>query len=246
MRSTALRVDAYTTASPGCDSSAAIRARILVRFRARADHRVREILAIESRDDGLGLVQLQLADDVRAHVAGGGGRERDGGRRAEPLAHVADAEIARAEVVAPFADAMRLVHREQRHADRAQPLGRAAHVEALGRHVEQLDLTALRARKPARHLGAGQRRVDERGRQIARGERVDLILHQRDERRDDHGESREHERGHLEAQRFAAAGGQDHERVALLQHRLDGALLSGAKVGVAEARAQELSCVVRS
>ena len=217
--------------------------RILVRLRACSDHRVREILAIESGDDGLGVLELQLTHDVRAHVASGGGGERNGWRRAQALAYVADAKIARAEIVPPLADAMRLIHREQRHTNRAQALRGGAHVEALGRDVEQLHLAPFRSRESARHLRARERGVDERGRQVACGERIDLVLHQRDERRDHDGEPGKHQRGHLEAQGFSAASGQNDQRVALLQHRLDGALLSGAEVRVAEARAQELSRV---
>ena len=82
-----------------------------------------------------------------AHVGRRGRGERDRRAAAEPLAHLRDAQIAGAEVVAPFADAVRLVHREQRYAELAQPLGRAADVESLGRDVEQLDLAALHARE---------------------------------------------------------------------------------------------------
>ena len=65
---------------------------------------------------------------------------------------VGDAQIARAEVVAPFADAVRFVDREQRHAGVAQPLGGGAEVEALGRDVQQLDVAANGARQPIRDL----------------------------------------------------------------------------------------------
>ena len=64
-----------------------------------------------------------------------------------------DAQVARPEVVAPLADAVRLVDGEQRHADLAEALGRSAGVEPLGRDVEQLDLAAHRARHALGHLG---------------------------------------------------------------------------------------------
>ena len=52
-----------------------------------------------------------------------------------------------------------------------------------------------------------------------RDERVDLILHQRDQRRHDDADARPHERGDLVAERLAAAGRHQHERVAAGRRR---------------------------
>ena len=69
------------------------------------------------------------------------------------------------------------------------------------------------------------RAVQLRRRDAARGQAVDLVLHQRDQRRDDDGDAVVQERRHLVAERFAAAGRQDYERVAPLQHRGHGLFL---------------------
>jgi hypothetical protein len=66
--------------------------------------------------------------------------------------------------------------------------------------------------------GRGPRRaergVEKRGGDAAGLELVDLILHQRDERRDDDGEAGAREGGQLEAEGFAAAGGEEGEHIA--------------------------------
>ena len=68
----------------------------------------------------------------------------------------------------------------------------------------------------------------------ARLERVDLILHQRDERRDDDRELGQDHRRHLIAERLSSARRQHHERVASGEDGLDGGFLSRAKRRIAE------------
>ena len=125
-----------------------------------------------------------MPDDIRAHVWRCCCRERDDRRRTEPLAHLGNAQVARPEIVTPFADAVRLVDGEQRNAESLQSFRRAPHVEALRRDVEQLELAALDARQPVGNLCRRERAVHECCRQPAACERIDLILHERDEGRD--------------------------------------------------------------
>ena len=55
--------------------------------------------------------------------------------------------------------------------------------------------------------------IEDRGHAVA-GERVHLIFHQRDERRDDDRQAVAHERRRLKAERLASAGRQDDDRIA--------------------------------
>ena len=59
-------------------------------------------------------------------------------------------------------------------------------------------------------------------------ERVDLVLHQRDQRRYDQGQALEQQRWELVAEALAAAGRQHDQRVAPGQDRPQGARLHGA------------------
>ena len=100
-------------------------------------------------------------------------------------------EVVGPEVVAPLRDAMRLVDREQGDPC-TRPAGRGSRrQQPLRRHVEQVELAlahrALDARPAARkssdELSAAARTPSWR-------QRRDLVLHQRDQRRDDDGRAR--------------------------------------------------------
>ena len=104
---------------------------------------------------------------------------------AEVARGVGQAEVVGPEVVPPLGDAVGLVDHEQADARLAHPLDEPGRGEALGRHVEQAQLAGGR---PLDRLGVAPRillGVDERDPvpEPARAERLDLVLHQRHERR---------------------------------------------------------------
>ena len=175
--------------------------------------------------------RVAQAEPLR-HVGGHARRGRGGGRheraRAERPGGVREAEVVGPEVVAPLRDAVRLVDHEQPDARGAEALHEAARREALGRHVEQPQVARRRALERG---GVGARlllRVDERHAvaEAARLERLDLVLHQRHERRDDHREVVAQQAGQLVAERLARAGGHHHEHVAARQGGLAGLALA--------------------
>jgi hypothetical protein len=116
--------------------------------------------------------------------------------------------------VAPLRHAVGLVDREERDGAAVEQLGGRLDLEAFGREVEQVEL--------ARHVGglhAATLRgvlggVEERRPHADRGQGIHLILHQRDERGDDHPGALAHERGDLVAEGLATTGGHQHEGVA--------------------------------
>ena len=146
-----------------------------------------------------------------------------------------DLQVVGPERVTPCRDAVRLVDREDRQLDLREEPQEALVGEALGRDVEQLQL-ARRAADPAR-------RASRRARATSRaappatprsGQRVDLILHERDQRRDDETGALEHDRGQLVAEALAAAGREHRERGAPGEQRLDDLALPGPVVGEPE------------
>ena len=74
-------------------------------------------------------------------------------------------------------------------------------------------------------------------------ERADLVVHQRDERADDDGDTlaaaMAHDRRHLVAQALAAAGGHEDERIAAADRVRDDRLLQAAEGVVAEDLAED-------
>ena len=74
---------------------------------------------IEPRVHDLGVGDAQLPQDIVDDLIGGGRRHGHDGGPAQLLDHGAQLEVLGAEVVAPLAHAVRLVHHEQ--ADRRRP-----------------------------------------------------------------------------------------------------------------------------
>ena len=72
-----------------------------------------------------------------------------------------------------------------------------------------------------------------------RVERVDLVLHQRDQRRDDHRHAVQQQRRQLVAEALARAGGEHGERAAAREQRLDHLGLARAELAQAEALGEQ-------
>ncbi len=104
--------------------------------------------------------------------------------------------------------------------------------------------TRTRARVSPRLI----RRPARRARAQYGGHAFQLIAHQRDERRNDEAEAGQQQRGQLVAQRFAAAGRQNEQRVARGEHATHGELLAGHETGETKLGAQngeQLAAVIR-
>ena len=129
---------------------------------------------------------------------------------------------------------MGLVDGQQVNFHAGKQVEQARGQERLGGHVEQ----AHRAIPHPGHVLLVfvrlERAVQEQGRDAGGAQLLDLVLHQRDERRDNHGQTVEQQRRDLVAQRFAAAGGHDRQRVAAGQDVLDHFALQRAEGVVAE------------
>ena len=214
--------------------------------RAR-DDREGEVRAVEARRHAHRVAQPQARDDVGRHLRrrrGGGGDDR---LRPQPARGVGEAEVVGAEVVAPLRHAVRLVDHEQPDVRAAQALEEARRGEPLGRDVEQPHVPGHRLldRAPVRRgvaLGVDER--DAAGRHAL--ERLDLVLHQRHQRRDHQREVRAHQRGQLVAERLARAGRHHHEHVAIRERGADRLGLAAAERGEAEQLAQRALGVGRA
>ena len=89
-----------------------------------------------------------------------------------------------AEIVAPLRHAMRLVDGEQRDRAAIEQRQEARRQQALGRDVEQVELAGQQfALDPGRGF-AVEGGIEEFGAHAQLAQRLDLVLHQRDQRRD--------------------------------------------------------------
>ncbi len=127
----------------------------------------------------------------RADALGGGGGERMERRGRKVVAQTSELPILGPEIVAPLADAVRLVDGDEPHADLLQQAAeRLAAVadQPLGRHVQQAAASLAQAGQDGVALAGQQGAVQIRRLDAVDAQPVDLILHQRDERRHDQRE----------------------------------------------------------
>ena len=194
--------------------------------------------------DGRG-AQVEVAYDLVDDRRGGGGGERDGGYIG-CLTELAESHVLRAEVVAPLAHAVGLVDGEARDTHAFDHALEPRKDGALRRHVEQLELALEERCDDALALDFALAAVECLGVDAPAAQGVDLVGHERDQRRDDHGGplavAAGDQRGDLVAERLSSAGGQEHDGVLTLDQRLDGGFLAMAELWVAEDLFQNALC----
>ena len=169
---------------------------------------------MEAGDEDLRRLHLQRAQDVvaRARIRGRG--QRDARHAGELFGQAGQLAVLRAELVAPLRDAMRLVDREQRELQARQPLQRAVAQQPLGRDVQQIELLLDQVARDAARLGGIEIGMQRAGGHAELAQRRHLVVHQRDQRRDDHRGAGPAQRRDLVADALAAAGRHQHQRVA--------------------------------
>ena len=180
------------------------------------------------------------AMSVRTSGRGGGGVGVHG-HAGKGLLQQAELAILRPEVVAPLADAVGLVDGEEGGPETAEPLDETGHRQALRGHVQEDEPPGLQLAFDGDALGGHLAAVDVRRRHAVLAQGVDLVLHERDERRDHDGEPAEVGGGGLIADRLAAAGGQHDEGVAASEHRAHRLFLEREKVAIAPDASKRLA-----
>jgi hypothetical protein len=158
-----------------------------LQLRAR-EHAINQVGTIERSHQLNRLAQLELSSDVAADPCGGCGRERVQADRGERRAQASELTIFRSEVVPPLTDAVRLVDGNETEVAAREPGEEAIAAvprKALGRDVEQPVAAFAHPASDRGLLVRAQRAVVQRGGHTVADQRVDLILHQRDERRHD-------------------------------------------------------------
>ena len=148
------------------------------------------------------------------------------------------------EVVPPLRHAVRLVDGEQRQppvlVHRGQGFEHGVHDEALGRDVQKVEFTHPQGPLRFSCLNFIQTGIQKTCLHAQLPERCHLVLHQGDERRDDERGALAQQRRQLVAERLAAAGGHQHQRVAAAGDVGDDRFLGAAEFAVPEYRMEEV------
>jgi hypothetical protein len=188
-----------------------------------------QVRTVEAAQEGARRFAVEEpGDDLVLRLGIGGGGE-GGQRHVERAAQLSDPEIVGAEVVAPLADAVRLVNGDQADPGIGQHPLRATGGEPLGGEVKELQL-ARRQRVPdgvglLGCIGRGQRPGGDPG--LAQA--ANLVAHQRDQRRDHQRDPGPQQGGKLKAQRLAAARGHDGKNILARGDGVHDLFLAGAE-----------------
>ena len=121
---------------------------------------------------------------------------------------------------------MRLVDGDKRDLKLLRKGAEAVGQQPLGRDIKQLICAIARVAVRLAQLVQTHGAVDAPGGDARVPQRHDLILHERDQRRDDERHPRQQQGGQLIAEAFPAARRHHAERVAPGKHRVDQRLLS--------------------
>jgi hypothetical protein len=206
-----------------------LRAGVLLGFYA-----VLDIGPVKARDELPGVFQLQALDDFTAGAGIGGGGEGDARHLGKLFVQQAELQIIRAEVVPPLGYAVGFIYREQRQRHLMQQFQHTRLYQALRRYVQQLDLPApqtllygplLIGAEAGIQIGSGNA-------QLCQG--IDLILHERDQRRNHHRQALAGQGRDLVTQGFATPSRHQHQRIRSFAKALNDRFLLTAKGGVAK------------
>ncbi|MNR24015.1 hypothetical protein D3C85_1410690 [compost metagenome] len=141
---------------------------------------------------------------------------------------------------------MRLVDREQPDAGAFEQVEEARRHQPFGRHIEDFQPPREQIALHGGGLAAGQCGVEHRCAHTGLGQRSHLVLHQRDQRRDDDTDTLPRllaqQRRNLVAERLPAARGHEHQAIAALGHMVDDLCLPAAKGVVAEDFFEDRQC----
>ena len=168
--------------------------------------------------DDVGLAERQLLHDILRHRLRSRSRQREHGHRRQDVAHPGDTQVSRTEVVPPLRDTVRLIHRYQIHVHLGQPGREQFARHPFGRDVQEFDVAVHAIVERDVDVARTHAGVDGDRRDTAAAQRIDLVLHQRHERRHDHAQPLHQQTGKLVGQRLAATGRHQRKGIPAFEH----------------------------
>ena len=199
-----------------------------------------DVRPVEAKHELRNLVREQPGRDVFARHFIGGRRQRGDGRVRKQFRQSRQVLVFRPERRPPLRDAVRFVNGDETHRQCLQTVEHRLAHQALGREVEELRFALGDSLPRIVVVLPTVARVDAVSRNTSELERRDLILHKRDERRDDHRKAFFDKCWHLKAHRFARPCRHDDERVLPRKQGINRCLLTWAERLKAEGFLQHL------
>ena len=146
--------------------------------------------------------------------------------------------------MAPLADAVRLVDREQKHLLTGEQFHELTVPDALRRDVHEADAPAANHGLGPSFLIRGQGTVHVYGPDVFSGKGLHLVLHEADQGRDHHGDALRYSGRERVEQGLSPARGHNRHHVSALHHVPEDRLLPGQERVVPEFFLQDLFCLI--
>jgi hypothetical protein len=147
---------------------------------------IKDVGPVETRQETLGVLQVQAGDDFFAGTFVGSGRQSDARHVREQLGQLAQLQVFRTEIVTPLRNAVGFVDGEQRNLEALQKRQHARLNQAFRRQIEHLHFAQANPVGKIALLFGAQRGVQRRRGNAQLFEGGDLIVHQCDQRRHHH------------------------------------------------------------
>ncbi len=172
-----------------------------------------QVRPVEAGDVAARIAQVQLLNDVDPHPLGSRGGERHDRHFGQMFPQFFQLTIFRAEIVTPFADAMRFIDCDLRDVPVERAFQKRLQHQSFWRDVKHTVFATVKA-APARGCFLPIQRGIQVGRRDPAGlQRIDLIFHERNERRNYNGQPLAHQRRQLKTKRLPAACRHQHEHI---------------------------------
>ena len=190
---------------------------------------IEEIRTVEGRFNTERVAQLEGGFNILADEFGRGRGKGGDGALGKRFDNSSEFEVVRAEIMTPLRNAVRLVDGEEADVDFGKKVGEGRRIKAFRRDVKEIELIAIERDHNFAPFRRGGRGVNRRRVHAVFERRVDLILHEREERTNDDADALPDNRRKLIAERFPAPGRHDGKDVATLNNRARNFALVRAK-----------------
>lgn len=150
---------------------------------------VADIGTVKAADLNEGIVKPEQTHNIQPGGVIGGGRERHKRQCRETLTQLTQRGIFRAEIMPPLGNTVRFIYRQQYRVPVRQIIKEVIQHQALGRNVQQADLPATAACHHLLLLFTALGGVQTRRRYTVCQQLIDLVFHQGNQRRNNHGEA---------------------------------------------------------
>ena len=203
----------------------------------------RDVRAVERRNEHLRIPQSELSDDIITSQFVGSSRERHKRYVGEILLQYSQPRVLRTEIMSPLRNTVSLINSNQADIQRIRPL-RHFGKQPFGRHIKQFDLSC---KYPLHNVAVRSFRLHAvkcRSRNTIAAQRVHLVLHQGQQRRNDNGTTVLQQRRNLITDRLPAACRHKDQRIAAPHNLLNDLILNRTEAVESVKTLQQLQCTL--